>query len=80
MVNSAFSSIPGIAALTSYRDWVGDQSRVAHGGLLVVIYIALAAVSLAVGMVQSTIGGMLTQIITWGVFLTGLYTAYAIAR
>lgn len=77
MANSAFSSIPGIAALTSYRDWIGDQSRVAHVGLLVVIYVALAAVSLVPSMV---LGGTLTLIIGWGVFLMGLYTAYAIGR
>lgn len=80
MSDSATSSIPGLAALTNYRDWVGSQSRGARVGLFVVIFVALGAVGLAVDALQGTIGAIPTQIITWIVFLAALYTAYALVR
>ncbi len=80
MANAMVSSIPGVSSLVRYREWVDSQSRIVHVGLLVGIYVALAGVSLTQGMIYSTVGDIPTQIIGWGIFLAGIYTAYAIGR
>ncbi|WP_330630356.1 hypothetical protein [Halocatena halophila] len=80
MANATISSVPGVAALIRYREWVDSQSRIVHVGLLVAIYVALAGASLTQGMIYSTVGEIPTLIIGWGIFLAGIYTAYAIGR
>lgn len=74
------SQTPVLGQLQSYRDWIGSQSF--GMGLLIVVasFVVMGAVGLAVDTLQSTIGALLTQLITWIVLLGVLYTIYAFVR
>lgn len=65
---------------TGYRNWVIDGSRAARAALLVGVFVLMGVVGLAVGSLQTTIGVVATQVVTWILLLFALYTLYAIGR
>lgn len=74
------STIPGIAPLTNYRDWVGNQSRGARVGILLGVFVVFVVFGNAIDALNGAIGSLPTQVLTWIVFLAMLYTVYALVR
>lgn len=73
------STIPGADKLVSYRDWVGDQSRGGRIMLIIGVFVGLVGWGWVLILMpfQRT---LVTQALTWIVFLAALYTLYGVFR